>query len=145
MLFSFIDPGTPITARFLSGQRFDLPFTVSPDAGQTISRVSFLVGGNAVAGSVALATSGLVASVSATGNFEIVGYSQVGRPAKNVIILLGDGMGIAHRRAARTMQNPFSIHDTQQPFDKVAPLVGYPRVNSTDSAAPNFCFWMPAV
>ena len=41
--------------------------------------------------------------VSATGNFEIVGLGPQGRVAKNVIILLGDGMGAAHRTAARIM------------------------------------------
>ncbi|HET8870731.1 MAG TPA: alkaline phosphatase [Aquabacterium sp.] len=39
-----------------------------------------------------------------TGNFEVVGLvSNNGRPAKNVIIMLGDGMGAAHRTAARVM------------------------------------------
>lgn len=42
-------------------------------------------------------------SISADGEFEIVGIqSGVGR-AKNVIIFIGDGMGIAHRTAARLM------------------------------------------
>ncbi len=39
-----------------------------------------------------------------TGNFEVVGITaNNGRPAKNVIVLLGDGMGAAHRTAARIM------------------------------------------
>lgn len=42
-------------------------------------------------------------SVSAEGNFEVVGMNREGRPAKNIIILLGDGMGAAHRTAARIM------------------------------------------
>ena len=37
----------------------------------------------------------------ATGNFEVVALTKQGRPAKNIIILLGDGMGAAHRTAAR--------------------------------------------
>jgi alkaline phosphatase len=41
--------------------------------------------------------------VSASGNFEIIKAQQVGRRAKNVICLIGDGMGIAHRTAARLM------------------------------------------
>ena len=41
--------------------------------------------------------------VSATGNFEIVGTTPVGRKVKNVIIMLGDGMGASHRTAARIM------------------------------------------
>ena len=40
-------------------------------------------------------------SVSATGNFEVVGITASGRKAKNIIVCLGDGMGIAHRTAAR--------------------------------------------
>ncbi len=40
-------------------------------------------------------------TVSARGNFDILG--PVGRPPKNIIILLGDGMGAAHRTAARIM------------------------------------------
>jgi alkaline phosphatase len=48
-------------------------------------------------------------TVQRDGNFEIVGVSQLGRRAKNVIFLIGDGMGIAHRTAARTM-----LHGVQQ-------------------------------
>ena len=40
-------------------------------------------------------------SVEAKGNFEVVKIDQKGRRARNVIIMLGDGMGIAHRTAAR--------------------------------------------
>ena len=40
---------------------------------------------------------------SATGNFEIVAIAQGGRPVKNIIILLGDGMGATQRTAARIM------------------------------------------
>lgn len=43
-------------------------------------------------------------TVTATGNFEVVGVSSTGRKVKNVIILLGDGMGSGHRTAARIMQ-----------------------------------------
>ena len=42
-------------------------------------------------------------SVSAKGNFEVVALEREGRPAKNIIILLGDGMGATHRTAARIM------------------------------------------
>src|SRR5262249_6377026 len=46
---------TPMIARFAVGQRFDLQATVQPDAGQTISAVSFLVDGLPVGGTVTLA------------------------------------------------------------------------------------------
>jgi len=49
-------------------------------------------------------------TVTATGNFEIVGSDRQdedddkgGKRARNIIICIGDGMGIAHRTAARLM------------------------------------------
>lgn len=41
--------------------------------------------------------------VVASGNFEVVGFENLGRKAKNVIFMFGDGFGIAHRTAARIM------------------------------------------
>ena len=46
--------------------------------------------------------------VSATGNFEVVALTGAGRKAKNIIILLGDGMGAAHRTAARIMAKGYA-------------------------------------
>ena len=48
------------------------------------------------------------ARISATGNFEIVGVSAGGAVAKNIIILLGDGMGASHRTAARIMARGYA-------------------------------------
>lgn len=45
------------------------------------------------------------AVTNATGNFEIVAIDGVGPKTKNIIVLIGDGMGIAHRTAARLMLN----------------------------------------
>lgn len=180
MLFSFNDPGTPVTARFLPGQRFDLQATVSPDAGQTITNISFKVDGNPVTNSVASYTSGLVsglpanttvgtaraysnasvgvhtltvtaqqsngATVSTNGNFEVVGYTQVGRRAKNVIILLGDGMGIAHRTAARIMKNGAQQGKANAPLAMdLFPVTGIVTTHSlnsivTDSAPGMACY-----
>jgi alkaline phosphatase len=42
-------------------------------------------------------------SVTVQGNFEIVGPKALGKKAKNVIFMFGDGFGIAHRTAARIM------------------------------------------
>lgn len=42
-------------------------------------------------------------AAKAVGNYEIVGVTQEGRVAKNLIVLIGDGMGIAHRTAARIL------------------------------------------
>jgi alkaline phosphatase len=49
----------------------------------------------------AIQSDGQVAS--ATGNFEIVRLRDGFEKAKNVIVLIGDGLGIAHRTAARLM------------------------------------------
>lgn len=142
---------SPIIARFIPGQKFDLQATVRPDAGQTITQVEFFVDGtsvgvanaapaagvktslvaataitasvpNAVAASLrgysnltpgvhtltAKATQSDSATVTVNGNFEVVGITPVGRKAKNVIILLGDGMGASHRTAARIVLNGYS-------------------------------------
>jgi alkaline phosphatase len=47
-------------------------------------------------------------TVTATGSFEVVGFAQAGRKVKNIIIMLGDGMGASHRTAARIVQNGYS-------------------------------------
>jgi alkaline phosphatase len=44
-------------------------------------------------------------TVTATGNFEVVPITNQGRKAKNIIIMIGDGMGASHRTAARIMLN----------------------------------------
>lgn len=47
--------------------------------------------------------------ITATGNFEIVGIGEGnGQVAKNIIILLGDGMGAAHRTAGRIMAKGYA-------------------------------------
>ncbi len=137
-LFSFNDPTPPIIARFVPGQRFDLQVTVRPDAGQTITGVTFKVNGVVVPGvvsSTAATVAGLPANttvwtlraysnvvagiktltadavqsdaqtVSKDGNFEVVGITNQGKKAKNIIYLIGDGFGASHRTAARIMLN----------------------------------------
>lgn len=47
-------------------------------------------------------------TLSASGNFEVVAISEGGKPAKNIIILLGDGMGASHRTAARIMAKGYA-------------------------------------
>ena len=133
--------GVTTLARFLPGQRFDLQATVRPEAGMTITTVSFAVDGvtvkapaahssivpataitakaaGAVAASMraysntavgvhtltATATQSDGSTTTATGRFEVMPIlTNQGRVAKNVILLLGDGMGAAHRTAARIM------------------------------------------
>jgi alkaline phosphatase len=62
----------------------------------------------------AVATQSGGATVTATGNFEVVGITQAGRKVKNVIIMLGDGMGSSHRTAARIVQNGYSQGKTNK-------------------------------
>jgi alkaline phosphatase len=54
------------------------------------------------------------ATSTATSNFEVVGITQSGRKVKNVIILLGDGMGSSHRTAARIVQNGYAQGKTNK-------------------------------
>jgi len=46
--------------------------------------------------------------VTAVGNFEVIGVDKHGTTAKNIIILLGDGMGAAHRTAGRIMAKGYA-------------------------------------
>ena len=62
----------------------------------------------------ATATQSDGATVEAIGNFEVVGITQSGRKVKNVIILLGDGMGSSHRTAARIVQNGYAQGKTNK-------------------------------
>jgi alkaline phosphatase len=139
----------PLIARFISGQRFDLQATVRPDAGQSITKVEWLIddkrykpkkGTTSLAEATALTTATppvpntVVASVrgysnlkagvhtftataaqsdnstvSATGNFEIVDTPLANhKSVKNIIIMLGDGMGASQRTAARIMLKGYS-------------------------------------
>jgi alkaline phosphatase len=134
-LFSLRDDTPPYMSRFLIGQRFDLQATIQADVGRTITAATFKIGSTPISGTVTItdigsgkfsatlrAYSNSVAGVktlnieatqsdnltaTAAGNFEIVGVKlNAGRKAKNIIYLIGDGMGIAHRTAARlTMGN----------------------------------------
>lgn len=143
----------PIIARFLPGQRFDMQTTVSPDAGQRISDVRFLVDGKPLALPVALrncasgCSKGLSAdttiatvralavdrpgrhefsvvavqtdgrTVQARGNFEVVPFTAaVGPHIRNVIILLGDGMGVAQRTAARIVSGRYTQGKVGKPL-----------------------------
>jgi alkaline phosphatase len=57
----------------------------------------------------ATATDNLGAITTQTGNFEVVGLTlNNGRPAKNIIIMLGDGMSVAHRTAARIVAKGYA-------------------------------------
>lgn len=78
--------------------------------------------------------------VSAEGNFEIVALTRGGQPVKNVIILLGDGMGATHRTAARIIGRGYTQGKPQQMLAMdTAPFTGMVMTSSlngivTDSA-----------
>ncbi len=47
--------------------------------------------------------------VTTNGNFQVIPIKPTGLAAKQVIILIGDGMGISHRTAARIMKNGVTL------------------------------------
>lgn len=85
-------------------------------------------------------------TVEASGEFEIVGITQQGRRAKNLIILIGDGMGIAHRSAARIayrgIANGKSLGALEMDAMAATALVKTASLNSiiTDSAPGAACY-----
>ena len=110
------DPGTTITSFHFSVDGAPL----SPAVGTTSMVTTGLVAGlpantavvtqraysNATPGIhtltvTATQSDGLVATES--GNFEVIGIDANGKNVKNIIFMLGDGMGAAHRTAARIM------------------------------------------
>jgi len=174
-LFSYGDASPPYISRFVPGQRFDLQATIQADAGQTITAAAFKVGGitvpgtvtitaigsdrfsvtlraysNNVAGSKVLtveATQSNTLTTTGTGNFEIVSINLAGgRKAKNVIYLIGDGMSMAHRTAARIVSKGVSMGKAIEPLAMdtlpVTGIVMTPSLNSiiTDSAPGAACY-----
>ena len=173
-LFTFGDATPPYTARFLVGQRFDLQATITADPGQSILFGFFSVDGVAVPSPVTLtdigggkysvsvrAYSNLNAGVhnftifalqsdtrvaTATGNFEVVRTNVLGRKTKNVIYLIGDGMSLAHRTAARIVSKGIDQGKAIDPLAMdtlpVAAILNTPSLNSiiTDSAPGAACY-----
>ncbi|MEO5735505.1 MAG: alkaline phosphatase [Rubrivivax sp.] len=175
-LFSSNRP-TPIIARFLPEQRFDLQATVQPDdPSRSITAMHFEIDGRPVTSPVTLrdCTSGCVKevannaviasvravnlatpgvrqfsvtatqndgqTVTARGNFEIVPLLPGGQKVRNIIILLGDGMGTAHRTAARIVLGGYAQGKVRTPLAMdsfpVTALVKTASLNSivTDSS-----------
>ncbi|EIQ00123.1 Alkaline phosphatase [Opitutaceae bacterium TAV1] len=85
-------------------------------------------------------------TVEAEGNFEVVGFTVNGRQAKNVIFMIGDGMGIAHRSAARIMYRGIVSGKALAPLEMddmpATALVKTASLNSiiTDSAPGAACY-----
>ena len=72
-------------------------------------------------------------TVEALGNFEIAALERGGRQVKNVIILLGDGMGATHRTAARIIGRGYAQGKPKQllAMDS-APFTGMVMTSSLD-------------
>jgi alkaline phosphatase len=173
-LFTYGDATPPYVSRFMVGQRFDLQATVKADAGKVITGAAFTVDGSAVTGtttvtsiggdrynvvlraysSVAVGAHTLTVlaqqddglTVAASGNFEIVGTTVQGRKAKNVIYLIGDGMSLAHRSAARIVSKGIAQGKAIEPLAMdtlpVTAILNTPSLNSiiTDSAPGAACY-----
>ena len=74
-------------------------------------------------------------TVTTNGNFEIIPVKGTpGLAAKNIIIMIGDGMGIAHRTAARIMLNGVALGKANAPLamDKL-PFTGVINTHSLNS------------
>ncbi len=73
-------------------------------------------------------------SVTATGNFEVVALGRDAKAAKNIIILLGDGMGAAHRTAARIIGRGYAQGKAQGRLAMdTFPVTGMVMTSSLDS------------
>ncbi|APV49480.1 alkaline phosphatase [Betaproteobacteria bacterium GR16-43] len=73
------------------------------------------------------------AIAKAVGNFEVVRLAKEGRPVKNVILLLGDGMGAAHRTAARIVTGGY----TQGKATKLLAMDTFPVTGQVMTASLN--------
>ena len=73
-------------------------------------------------------------TVTAKGNFEIVALSAGGQKVKNIIIMLGDGMGAAHRTAARIVGGGYAQGKVVTPLSMDSfPVTGMVKTSSLNS------------
>ncbi len=73
-------------------------------------------------------------TVTAGGNFEVVAVEKGGAKIRNVIILLGDGMGAAHRTAARIVASGYVQGKPRAPLAMdTFPVTGMVRTSSLNS------------
>ena len=73
-------------------------------------------------------------SVSATGNFEVVPLLAGGQKVKNIIIMLGDGMGAAQRTGARIVAGGYAQGKTITPLAMdTFPVTGMVKTSSLNS------------
>ena len=94
----------------------------------------------------AVATLSNGATVTSTGNFEVVNTPAAGTKAKNLIIMIGDGMGSSHRTAARIVKNGVYLGKANAPLAMdqfpITGVVSTASLNSivTDSAPGAACY-----
>ena len=139
---------SPDAGQTISGAQFSVDGTAIPGtvtlvaataAGQQAN--SMVVSVRAYANSVAAVhTLSITAmqsdnlTITATGNFEVVPITPTTWGAKNVIILIGDGMGIAHRTAARIMKNGVALGKAKAPLSMdLLPFTGTVTTHSLNS------------
>ena len=73
-------------------------------------------------------------SVTATGNFEVVPLQLGGQKVKNIIIMLGDGMGAAQRTGARIVAGGYAQGKTITPLAMdTFPVTGMVKTSSLNS------------
>lgn len=73
-------------------------------------------------------------TVTAQGRFEVVGWQAGKARVKNVIILLGDGMGAAHRTAARVVAGAYVQGKAKQPLAMdLLPITGMVKTSSLNA------------
>lgn len=174
-LFQFGDSNPPFISRFVEDQRFDLQATIQADPGRTIKNAHFEINGRTVRGDTIITPIGgdkfsvtrrayshdragvfkltvearqdNGAKVSADGNFQVIDFDKGhGRKAKNIIYLIGDGMGIAHRTAARLVTGNVQMgkaeHELAMDSLPYTALIKIASLNSivTDSAPGAACY-----
>ena len=73
-------------------------------------------------------------TVQAKGNFEVVGLTKGGQKIKNIIIMLGDGMGAAQRTAARIVGGGYAQGKVIEPLAMdTFPVMGMVKTASLNS------------
>ncbi len=148
------DAGQTITSAVFKVGGVAVPgtVTVTPISGGAANRFNVVLRAysNVVSGVKTFtveATQSGGAIATATGNFEIVGITlNVGRKAKNIIYLIGDGMSTAHRTAARIVSKGISQGKAIDPLAMdtlpVTGILNTCSLNSivTDSAPGAACY-----
>ncbi|MBL8415637.1 MAG: alkaline phosphatase [Propionivibrio sp.] len=133
-----VTAGATCSDKVASGNKGMLPATAITASVPCAVAASIRAYSNSAAGMhtlTAKATQSDGAVVERSGNFEVVGIiPNNGRTAKNIIIMLGDGMGAAHRTAARIMVKGYAQGKAQGRLAMdTFPVTGMVMTSSLDS------------